>query len=572
MRIKNRIFILLLCICVLTVFSIAEVPAMADTDASGDTVAIEEADDSSAGTTRIGTSADKAADDSSAETDSADKAADTVPDKASDTAVSKAAGSASARKASVSTAPIGAGSSSDSKSGSETPEPAKLRITAVQVNSNVKNNIPGKFKVKFSGSWSESGYPAALKKQGYAVKYSLQDANGKVLKNGINLTGIKYPVKNDKKKYRIVCVATKKGKPTLTIKSPLTAIFRFLPVPGKVKVTSPKSNYNVIVKWGRVSDACGYLIYRSKKKKIPASPLKYIAGGNKVKFVDKKMAGGTYYYWIRTVYKGKNTAKVYKTASVPSPVKKVSVKEYLRCKIQKIGWHATAKKKGALYKNKTGSAKKGSIKKGTKLVVTKKYPKLIKKQTAKPKRVYVIQYKDGKAVKQGWVKWGVVKKVKGTTSWNKKLKRTVDWPKSVKEAYVKNKTSKTKYLIWTSTYTQKVNIFKKKNGKWKLIKCFNTSTGKYVHPTKMGMKQRVKRHQKKKIRTSPKGNKYFFTHLTFFSCHAFHTISWRLGTHRVIKGMNQHGQPNTLGSVRLSVKNARWIYYNIPYNTRVLTH
>lgn len=243
----------------------------------------------------------------------------------------------------------------------------------------------------------------------------------------------------------------------------------------------PKAN-DVVVTWKKVKNAVSYRIYRSTGKKLPK---KIYKGIKKTKLSDKNLEGPyTYRYWISAVAKDGTESKVSKVAAV-------KVKQYLTCDIRTNTWYAKLRKNVSLIGF--------PVKKGTKVKVTK-HSKVI--PFFDPSRVYIIYNKNGKKVAAGWVPMSAVKKVYGVVSYDSKTKKVVDWPVKKKEAYVNKKkySSRTKYLIWTSRYTQKVNIFKGKKGKWKLIKTFRCTTGKYGKPTPKSTKTVLRGHQMKRTR------------------------------------------------------------------------
>lgn len=94
----------------------------------------------------------------------------------------------------------------------------------------------------------------------------------------------------------------------------------------KTKIVSVKNSASraVNIKWKKVKDADGYVIYRSAKKDTSYKKVKKIAKGGTVSFTDQKLKKGkTYYYKIKT-YKTVKGKKIY---SDYSPVKSCKVKK-----------------------------------------------------------------------------------------------------------------------------------------------------------------------------------------------------------------------------------------------------
>ena len=82
---------------------------------------------------------------------------------------------------------------------------------------------------------------------------------------------------------------------------------------GKAKVT---------VKWGKVSGASGYKIYRSTKKSGGFKCVKTVKSGSTVKYVNKNLKKGQNYYYKVRAYRTVDGKKVY---GAYSSVKKVRV-------------------------------------------------------------------------------------------------------------------------------------------------------------------------------------------------------------------------------------------------------
>ena len=113
--------------------------------------------------------------------------------------------------------------------------------------------------------------------------------------------------------------------------------------------------------------------------------------------------------------------------------------------------------------------------------------------------------------------------------------------------------SKKKYLIWVSTYTQHGYCFKGSKGKWKCIRDWELATGKADTPTPTGVDGKVQLWLKLNFRHG----------LHWWSCfstyNAFHgkAGSWDVG------------DPASGGCIRCLNKDAKWIYNNVPIKTRV---
>ncbi|WP_291648291.1 L,D-transpeptidase [Clostridium sp.] len=122
--------------------------------------------------------------------------------------------------------------------------------------------------------------------------------------------------------------------------------------------------------------------------------------------------------------------------------------------------------------------------------------------------------------------------------------------------------SSTKYFIWVDLKKFKVNIFQGSTNKWNLIHSYLCTIGKKSTPTPKGtfsigikgLYFGVERGYKCWYYTQFKGN------------YLFHSIIYNLdGSIRD----GRLGMALSDGCVRLTKENAKWIYDNIPENTKV---
>ena len=119
--------------------------------------------------------------------------------------------------------------------------------------------------------------------------------------------------------------------------------------------------------------------------------------------------------------------------------------------------------------------------------------------------------------------------------------------------------SKTKRMVFVSVYTQHLYVLSGKKGNWTAAngKGWEVSTGKASTPTPTGrFTGSLKVHKKLKNRHG----------LPYWSCfssfNAFHgkKSSWKLGS------------PKSGGCVRNEVKNAKWIFNNVPLKSRAVLY
>lgn len=143
---------------------------------------------------------------------------------------------------------------------------------------------------------------------------------------------------------------------------------------------------------------------------------------------------------------------------------------------------------------------------------------------------------------------------------------TKKYSKEVKLAYVNYKkfSSKTKYLIWVSHYTQQATIFKGSKGNWKIIRSFTVGTGRARSRSPRGIF---------KIFRKETGWYYNYTKELYISHYAgrnsFHTRPLYNGGGVATSTI---GRPCSHGCVRCYNEDARFIYKNIPIGTTVVSY
>lgn len=127
--------------------------------------------------------------------------------------------------------------------------------------------------------------------------------------------------------------------------------------------------------------------------------------------------------------------------------------------------------------------------------------------------------------------------------------------------------SDTSYLILVNRSTHRVGIYKKANGSWTNIKYLECSDGSDKTPTIEGT-----------FTTKAKGvyfdhdNARLWYYTQFCGDYLFHSVLYAQepSPDTIIDG--RLGKPLSLGCVRLSLSEAKWIYDNIPYGTKVVVY
>lgn len=128
-----------------------------------------------------------------------------------------------------------------------------------------------------------------------------------------------------------------------------------------------------------------------------------------------------------------------------------------------------------------------------------------------------------------------------------------------------NITSNTDYLINVNIDKQKTYIYKNENSNWTLINTFPCSTGISGEDTPCGsftIKERGKWFFSTKYN---QGGKYW-TQIT--GDILFHSLPYSQDQKTILD--TTINKPSSHGCIRLHVNNAKWIYDNIPQNTKVV--
>ncbi len=188
-----------------------------------------------------------------------------------------------------------------------------------------------------------------------------------------------------------------------------------------------------------------------------------------------------------------------------------------------------------------------------------------KKKTFKKGKKVTVKSRNSKKGKYTIVSNGETYKV------SKKKVRIVDfvsdgkhpYKTSVAEEYVNSKgwKSKTKYLIWISSYKQHLYVFKGSKRNWKVVRHWKCTTGRYEFRTKLG---------KTSIRRKSYSAAWDADHLMYYCSWirggAIHSWTYKASGQR---RSGKPGKPRSRGCVRLEKENAKWVYSNVPTGTTV---
>lgn len=312
------------------------------------------------------------------------------------------------------------------------------------------------------------------------------------------------------------------------------------------------SNDCLNLKWNTVYTANGYSVYIKKGNS-------YTLLGNTTltNFQTSISSGATQITFMVKPYTTINGTN-YSSASgafvscVPntliSPLKTVRTMTYF-CKTTK---------KVSLYRSWTSKKVVKTLKKGVTVDLTARNSKYKRSQIVYQGKTYYLTTGNLKAFKCNYT--------------------TAKYSSKQKLNYVKKYSSKTKYLIWISHYTQQVNIFQGKKGNWKIIKTFPCATGNYNTRSPRGT-----------FRIGQKENGWYYIntyeeYITHYcGRNAFHTRVHRYPTgssqshHKFPIASNVYadatiGKPASNGCVRLMDSDAYYIWKYMPANTTVISY
>lgn len=364
--------------------------------------------------------------------------------------------------------------------------------------------------------------------------------------------------------------------------------FDYVKKPAKVKGVKAVPNANAAkLSWNAVSNASYYTVYKSTKSssgyKVAKSKctstslkIKGLTGGKKYYFkvVAVSQAGG------KTVIGTQSNAVLAKIPVVAGQVRNVQL-SFDSKKNLALTWSRTAKatsyhilyKKAAdskykiLIKTKKSNYSLAKLKADTKYnikvqAVTRIGNKVyLSSKTSKVITVTPRQYRDknyNKLLASQVRSIGYVG--------NKCIYTTKKYSTEVKTAFVNYKgySSKTKYLIWISHYTQQVSIFEGSKGKWKMIRAFICATGTAKNHSPRGV-FKITYKEKGWFYTSTK--ELYVTH--YKGRNSFHTRPlWNNGSVQ----NPTIGKPASHGCVRCYNQDAKYIYDKMPIGTTVVSY
>lgn len=242
-------------------------------------------------------------------------------------------------------------------------------------------------------------------------------------------------------------VRSEEPSPTVTAKTSVTKPGK----PAKLKISS-YGDKSIKLSWNKVTGASGYYVYKYDDKAKEYVKLGTVKSGGTTSYTAKNLTSGTKYTFKVQAYRTVQgvTATGSKSGSVSGTAQS---KKAAASSVKGRYFNATLRYATTV---KTSEGKSVKLKKGTKVTATKR----------SSKNLTIIMSNGTKATIKG-----------NRLRYNSLKVYSTDYTQFQKEAFVNQKgyTSRTKYLIWISQHTARVNVFKGSKGKWKLVR-----TGKCV--------------------------------------------------------------------------------------------
>lgn len=125
--------------------------------------------------------------------------------------------------------------------------------------------------------------------------------------------------------------------------------------------------------------------------------------------------------------------------------------------------------------------------------------------------------------------------------------------------------SKTEYLLYVNLATQKTDIFQGSANNWNLIKSFSCSTGIAGEETPKGVYSIQTRGDWFFSDEYQQGGKYW---VQFMGDYLFHSLPFNEDQSQIVD--ETLGTPASHGCIRLKVEESKWLYDNIPNDTKLI--
>ena len=249
--------------------------------------------------------------------------------------------------------------------------------------------------------------------------------------------------------------------------------------------------------------------------------------------------GKTYYYRVKAV----RTSGGVTAESGYSDKVSITAKEYVEGAVHPMYYRGRITSRAAAYSTSSCKTRVGYLSAGTSVTILSQ-GKVLQVQTSNGKKYWISR-----------------SKVRFLTC----IYTTKDYTTEDKLNFVNQKgySSKTKYLIWISSYTQRVNIYQGSKGNWKLIRTCRIATGKHSTRTPRGTFA-ITYKEKGWYYTSTVVHKI----VHFAGRNSFHSriyyYNGRLNDATI-------GRPASHGCIRMYMEDITYIYNNMPRGTTVVS-
>ena len=358
---------------------------------------------------------------------------------------------------------------------------------------------------------------------------------------------LKYTVNNLKngQKYQYVVKSFRKSY-DFTTESKASKVVEATPVmtpptpPTSLSVQYKSGNNNL--SWPKVDKATGYYVYlynystNEYEQLAKVTTNSYVHKGNGKK--------GKYKYMVKT-YREDNGKTVVSKKGVEKLVFGADDITDVKKTVHPMYYSATINQPTRIYSSFSAKEKCGTVNAGERVTVIYRRSKRC-----------TIKRKDGSVV---YIKTSGL-------NFTAEHYTSKDYTTEQKEIFVNSQgySSKTKYLIWLNTYTQRVNIFKGSKGEWKLIRDNTCATGAILTPTPPGIRSLYKKQRIHRYTNS------HYDYLSKFQLeNAFHTrVRYNSGAFVD----SRLGRPLSHGCVRMKDNDAIYIYKNMPLDTTVVIY
>lgn len=339
--------------------------------------------------------------------------------------------------------------------------------------------------------------------------------------------------------YYKVCALNKSGKSGAF--SSVIAVTPRVSAPGtpdNLRLKSRGSLY-VTLKWGGVGNSSGYVVESYNKETGSYDIVKTIRSAKTKEAQIKNLTENNSYKFRVRSFRNINGTVLY---SSPSNVITVSAVKFSSSVESVRGPYYTVKVKKTVAAKNLSSGGTLTLKAGQKLVVRGKHGSNVYGYTS-----------DGTSIQLK----------RSSLKYTGLDRRSSDYTTAVKEQFINSKglSSKSKYFIWVSQYTYRVNIFKGSAGNWKLVTSYPCIVGSWRTRTTPGMHRILKKQS-----SGPYGGPV----ITFTRGEGGLSNPNGNAFHHYVDG-NRTGAKSH-GCVRVSISALRYIYNNCPKGTSVYVY